>query len=268
MRFPKLTRSDWFGLIGVVGIVWSVYTFFAHRERRDLAIAYVGQPTEIVNGSFLGDAKLKVTTADGSPLTGDITAFQFAIWNAGEKAIRPVDVLDSLTICLLDTSVTLLDYRITRVSRPIVGPTLTPSGNPRRPDLKFGFRILEKGDGAIVQVIVLGSRLVRTTLCGTVEGMKEVRRESSFFRAIATTRGMALLLVAVPLPLLTAALILWVMHSARSSGRTGSQSASTARRISIWFMALFFVSLLAVITLAIRVERRNFFAIEGPSTLK
>lgn len=167
--------SFWFGIVGaVIGIISfavSVYFYQASQIKPQLTFGVHPLKTELQRPDF--DKELGFIYK-GKPLDSEsITSVQVSIWNAGTRSIRDSDVLDPFRLVMPDGSA-ILSVRAKKTSRPICG--FESLGNQE--DYKSGicrlkWRILEPGDGAVVQIIYAGSARRDPTLEGTVEGQRD-----------------------------------------------------------------------------------------------
>lgn len=110
---------------------------------------------------------------DGRELKSAINATQLAIWNAGNKPILPTDVLDSILLSF-DAPIEILGASIRKTTREIVTPNVTIVGADRNV-VNFRFKVLEPGDGAVVQVIYAGDTGARIRASGNVIGQSKIR---------------------------------------------------------------------------------------------
>ena len=164
----------WFSLFGSVattlGVVLTIYYYQAAQVKPLLTFGVHPLKTELQRPDFdkeLGFIyKGKLIESEG------ITSVQVSIWNAGTRSIRDGDVLDPFRLVMPDGSA-ILSVRTKKTSRPISGFEIL--GNQE--DYKSGicrlkWRILEPGDGAVLQVIYAGGARRDPTLEGAVEGQK------------------------------------------------------------------------------------------------
>lgn len=92
----------------------------------------------------------------GKPVTDqDVYAVQYAIWNKGNRAIRPEHVLESLEFVVTGTS-TVAEASVLRQTRALckVQALLDPAGK----SVKAEWAILEPGDGAVLQFVLVGGK--------------------------------------------------------------------------------------------------------------
>lgn len=96
---------------------------------------------------------------NGTVLKGSVTAAQVSIWNGGGEAIRQQAILDSVRI-RTKPSVPILGASIQKVSRDAIEFSLA-TNHLDAGVVPVSWKILEKGDGAVVQLIYLGTPSVK-----------------------------------------------------------------------------------------------------------
>ena len=123
-------------------------------------------------------------------IKGDVTAAQVAIWNDGTESIRPENVLSPVCI-LLHPSVTILEAKIRKVSRGVIGAAVNVS---RLTDgvVPVTWKILEHNDGAVIQLIFAGSTETDIAVDGIVEGQPTVLHVKPSHKIHSPTEQLAL----------------------------------------------------------------------------
>lgn len=158
----------------IVAIVVPLEIWAASRSGRDLVYAVnpiytrvvtAGQSSEIsvqYHGSSLGDS--------------NVTAVQVAIWNRGKESIQQEDILQAITI-RTDPPSPIWEASARTKSRDVIGLVLGNSSSSfANVELPISWRILEKNDGASIQLVYLGSDNVRISVGGVVKGVGEPKR--------------------------------------------------------------------------------------------
>jgi hypothetical protein len=168
-------HNFWFGIVGIVigiiGIVLAVYFYQASKIKPLLTFGVHPLKTELQTPDY--DKKLGFIYK-GKPVdTESITSVQVSIWNAGTRSIRDSDVLDPFLLVMSDRA-PILSVRVKKTSRPICGFELIDN----QEDYKSGtcrlkWRILEPGDGVVLQIIYAGSSRRDPTLEGALEGQRD-----------------------------------------------------------------------------------------------
>src|SRR5205823_1030419 len=131
-----------------VGVVLAIYFFIEGQRHRELL--YLVHPAKAVIVKAGQLSRLSVNL-DGKPLDTDVTAAQIAFWNQGSESIRREHVLLPFTL-RTQPPVPIIDATIRKTSRDIVQIQLDKSGL-QRGELGLSWNILERNDGAIVQLI-------------------------------------------------------------------------------------------------------------------
>jgi hypothetical protein len=160
-------------LIGILGVALAFFFYFqGKRERKPL---YVLQPTRniIVNRALAVGKRLTVLYDGQSLEAQNVTAMQCTLWNAGSEPIKASDILVPIRLSLPENT-EILDISVIRQSRPsVVNFTAIPEKGPkgeRTNAAVLSFSILEKGDGATLQLVYIGPPEAAATIDGTVVG--------------------------------------------------------------------------------------------------
>jgi hypothetical protein len=161
-----------FGAFGTLfGVGLSVYFYQASEIKPLLTFSIHPLRTELQRPDF--DKELGFIYK-GKPVESEsITSVQVSIWNAGTRSIRDSDVLEPFRLVLPDGAA-ILSARVKKTTRPICGFEILDN----QADYKSGtchlkWRILEPGDGAVLQIIYAGSGRHDPKLEGAVEGQRD-----------------------------------------------------------------------------------------------
>lgn len=199
----------WFSIFGIVattlGVVLSIYFYQAAQVKPLLTFGVHPLKTELQRPDF--DKELGFIY-NGNPVESEtITSVQVAIWNAGTRSIRDSDVLDPFHLVMPEGSA-ILSVRVKKTSRPVSGfEILGTQEDYESGTCHLKWRILEPGDGAVLQIIYAGSARRDPTLVGAVEGQKggilvEDYDINSDKKSISSTISTARLLALITLILL------------------------------------------------------------------
>lgn len=176
---PGPSRRDrfsfWFGIIGtvgtIIGIALAVYFYKVSKSKPLLTFSVHPLKTELKRPDF--DKELGFIYRSKPIGSESITAVQVSIWNAGTQSIRDSDVLDPLRILMPDGS-EILSARVKKASRAICGfECLDNREAYESGTCPVKWRILEPGDGAVLQIIYAGDAQHDPTLQGILEGQQE-----------------------------------------------------------------------------------------------
>src|SRR5215468_4769462 len=84
MIWQLFRRLDfWFGVVGVIGLVFSIYTYF-HTEKNG-SISYSIQTQKIFDPNNLRGFKL--LSPDGSAVVQAVFASELILWNSGDLSV-------------------------------------------------------------------------------------------------------------------------------------------------------------------------------------
>jgi hypothetical protein len=153
-----LTLSGWF-----LAVLMSVL-YFVDAGRTDLAYSESPSRTTIVTSSAVDGLRVSF---NGRDLRGGVSGVKLLIWNRGNRAIAPDDVLEPIRI-VSDPPVHILQVRVERRSRGAIKlGCFAPTANG---EIGLGWRILERGDAAVVSLIYAGPRDASFNIVGSVVG--------------------------------------------------------------------------------------------------
>jgi hypothetical protein len=180
-------------LIGVVGVLLAIVFFFKSQAVREPYFYSESERTVLVNRELAIGQKLSVSYAGSVSNSGDITAVQCYFWNSGRAPIHNQDILKPIKL-VLEAGSEILDVGVIRQSRPDivdfhVVPDITEDGK-RTNKASVSFRILEKGDGAALQVVYEGGPSAKVLFTGVVEGAEIKPVVSRGGRPLTTGSGL------------------------------------------------------------------------------
>jgi len=158
------------GIATLVSVPLAIYLAFMNVRKPELTYYLHPVRTKIV--ALDGDTRLQVAY-DGKDIKGNVTALQLALWNAGDEPIRRADVLDRIRFrTALGTRILRAELR--QVSRPVTGISLDETAK----DLgvvAIDWTILEKNDGAALQILFEGEPDANFLVSGTVVNQAQLR---------------------------------------------------------------------------------------------
>jgi len=154
-------------LASIISLVLAVFFYFQSQHYRELTFTMLSPPTTIVQAGQASSLRVEFR---GREIKSDVVAVQMLLWNRGRSSIRPEHVLTPVEITVASPA-SILEAKIVKQSREIVGASLSQDRSLlEKGRLPFSFKILERDDGAIVQVIFEGPREAKLNVTGTVEG--------------------------------------------------------------------------------------------------
>jgi hypothetical protein len=171
MRHPVVGVMEL--VIGLIGIMLAVLFYLGSRVERKPY--YHIEPTRnvIVNRELAVGQQLTVLLGGQSLSANNVTAMQCHFWNGGRATIRPENVLQPIKL-VLGNGAEILEVAAIRQTRPEVvkfrvSSDQGPEGK-RTNSATVTFSILERNDGATLQVVYVGGPGVSASFQGTVEG--------------------------------------------------------------------------------------------------
>jgi hypothetical protein len=165
----NIFKSPWFQgfFFFIIGVMSSSY--FTSLETRKLTF-YVNPAKAAIVSTDKSD-KLKVYF-EGKLLERNVTAVNIAFWNAGKTPIKKDEVLEKLEF-RTPKNVPILEVKLTKVSRDVVGLEIDRTKLPEG-ILPLSWKILEKNDGAVIQVIYAGTANDELSAHSVILGQEQI----------------------------------------------------------------------------------------------
>jgi hypothetical protein len=108
-----------------------------------------------------------------------VSAVQVLLWNEGKASIHPEHVLVPVQITIARPAA-ILEATLVKQNRDVVGMRLSTDDTLlQKGQLPLAFKIMEKGDCAVVQLVYVGPRDSQIEVLGTIEGQARVRNVGS-----------------------------------------------------------------------------------------
>ena len=161
----NLSAGAW-TLISLVGSIPIAAVFLWLGEKtKELSFAVSPTRPEIVRA---GIASSVTAFHNDMLITGNLSAIQFAVWNQGRDPIRqPEDILRTVTVKPA-AGMKILDAKVVNATRDEIEFSIAPPA--ANGDIVLKWRILENGDGALVQLLVVDAPDEPITVSGTIVG--------------------------------------------------------------------------------------------------
>lgn len=158
-------------IASIVGLVLAIYFYINSNYHRDFA--YIVHPAKAIVVQAGQLSRLSVTL-DGKKLSTDVTAAQIAFWNEGNAAIRSEHILQPFTL-VTSPQTRIIEATVRKKSRE---PVLIDLDTNRmdKGELGVSWNILERGDGAILQIIFTGPPSTPISINGVIEGQRHLRK--------------------------------------------------------------------------------------------
>jgi hypothetical protein len=169
-------------ICSAVSVPLALFLYFVPHERRQLYYSVAPNRSIVVNRDSASQLK---ASFDGKEITDDITIAQLVLWNDGNSSIKPEHVLEQLAVKVGDGNTAILDAVIRKQSRNAIGFGIGDPLASRNGILPLAWKILEGGDGALIQITYAGGPDVPIQVTGTVEGQKQIKDFALATRAIA-----------------------------------------------------------------------------------
>jgi hypothetical protein len=195
------TAHPWFGFIcflgavaSIIGLVFSVFPWLA-ASRKDLSFCINPVRTPIVQIAKQSDVSVSYR---GIPVIGNVTAVQIAIWNAGRERIKGDDVLRPIILHMATNQI--MEASILKTTRDVSEFQLV-SNSIVSNSIGMKWRILEKNDGALLQIVYSGGMDVPLELDGVLVGQPSPdqvtgsKRPNLFYTIVSLLVGPGMILL-------------------------------------------------------------------------
>jgi len=160
---------------------FAVFPWLA-SAKRDLSYCINPVRTPIIRAEKRSEISI---TYKGLTVIGDVTAAQIAIWNAGREPIKSEDVL-SPVVLKIPKDILVFEIRVVETNRAINAFRIESLyTNAQSICMKLNWRILERGDGALIQVIYSGSTDTPLELEGIIVGQNSPNKKASNTKSIS-----------------------------------------------------------------------------------
>jgi hypothetical protein len=194
-RFQRIFGHRFVGFAGTVASLLSVVLaiYFYIESRQTPLLTFMVNPAKAIVVKA-GEASRLTIQYDDRRITTDITAAQVAVWNAGRLSIRSQQILDPVQISL-GKGTRILEVTERKVSRPVVGMEVDRS-RLSGGTIGLSWRILERNDGAVLQLIYEGGPSTPIQFGGTIEGQPSLRVEEQALKS-PDTRQLGFIMLAI-----------------------------------------------------------------------
>jgi hypothetical protein len=195
----------------IISVPLAFYFYWQSVSRPELLYAIYPNRTTVVQVGQT--SQLRVFFRD-SPITSDVTSVQAVFWNDGRQSIKPPDVLKEIRI-VTEPRIPILEATIRQQTRDVVEFGLDTAGLAGG-EVGARFRILEKGDGAIVQFVYAGKPDHSIRVEGIIEGQGPPRQfDLSKGRAVTWPIAIAALFCASVVIIFGGAMVVMTVRTGR-----------------------------------------------------
>jgi len=171
--FKRIFSNPWIGFLGslasFIGIGLAIFFYFLSIQTPNLTYFVNPIRTSIVKQTNTSGLSILY---NNTPLNTDVSSLQIALWNAGRRPIERNDILSPIQISL-GSNTKILEATTVHTSRDVTAFSIkNDSKLPGTIDVDW--RILENGDGGVIQVIYAGKSSINPKISGTIIGQKSI----------------------------------------------------------------------------------------------
>jgi hypothetical protein len=159
-------------LIMFAGAVASIYFgFWPKSPHRELTYAIQPVRTAIVQVNQASDIGV---TYKGKPIRGDLSAAQIMIGNAGQEGIEASDIVTPITLVISNAEILECSFG----TPALQGTQFILATNLPTNHLNMQWKLLEKGDNPVIQIVYAGNRNASISLEGRIKGQGALKQVS------------------------------------------------------------------------------------------
>jgi hypothetical protein len=189
-------------LASMVALPFALFPWLA-SPRTDLSFCVYPVRTPIIQIERRSDVTVSYK---GKIVNGDVTAMQFAVWNAGREPIMAGNILAPIVLHLATNQI--MEVSILKPARDVCEFQLVTNGIVEN-RIGMSWRILERNDGAVIQIVYSGGEEVPFALDGILVGQRILHQVTTVNKE-AAYRSFLLACIAISFILLGVALTLIV----------------------------------------------------------
>lgn len=248
-RYGQLTFWNKAGFLGsmasIVAIPLALYFYLASVRTRELS--WTVQMVRTIIFDPLDTTTFSVVHNE-AVIKQRVMAVQVAIWNNGAEPIHQDDILEPIYL-LLDPPGEVLEARTRETAREVSRFDIGKEGW-KEGKVPLSWKILERGDGAVVQIIYTAEKGVDIRLKGTVEGQRSLRNSNLTGIPLIGASRRTNAILAIP----SAALVVIVMLGMSASFFLDNENRLIRRsRGRFWFVIVIWAVSMCVWVLVIYV---------------
>lgn len=169
-------------IVGLLGIILSVYFYTASKQSRELA--FIAGPNHTIfsgNTSFFDPGIKIISSSTGKEIDSNIYLNEITIWNNGNSSIRKSNILKPLKINYPHSTRVIGAFVIEQTRQDILNANVIFTENSN--SLIVSADIMEPGDGFKTQVVYASNEPKQASLEGTIEGVKNFDSEENITNA-------------------------------------------------------------------------------------
>ncbi len=160
--------NGWGFIVGAISLIFAGFTYWDGQVAPNLVTQINPFRATFISSEGINSFKVY---KDERKIEGPISAAQLVVWNAGRQPIKQSDILEPIRIHTSSGS-RIHSVQIQSVVRSVSGISAAPDATGV--GVEVTFRILEQGDGALLQIIYEGDENVTFNVTGSVVGQRSL----------------------------------------------------------------------------------------------
>lgn len=167
-------------LVGLIAVAVAIYFGLVSRKHRELVFSINPVRTKVVTAGKATDLEVLYRNEPLGDI--DITAVQLAIWNVGNESIKTEHIRKEITVTT-KPQVRILEASVRTQSYETEFNLLDSTDSKFIGKVPVSWKILERKEGASIQLLYLGTPEVDVSVEGLIEGQghpKQIEASTRF----------------------------------------------------------------------------------------
>lgn len=169
------------GIASIVAIPLALLLWKALPRHRELT--YAIQPIRTTLAQSIENIHILVSF-QGKDITNDLNVAQVMLFNAGREPIESSDIVQDISLVVSNASILAVSYSVP----PKAGTDIMLHTNAFTDRIVMHWKILEKGDKPVFQVLYAGKRDAPITLEGRIKGQESIPLSSWEYATIGVRK--------------------------------------------------------------------------------
>ena len=167
-------------VLAVVGIGLAIYFYNASKKERIPIFLAEENPKSVVNKKNISAIKgqdILITIRHNKKIrhiSDNVFVSTVYFWNSGTLSIKKSHILSKLIIAPKSKNIKIISYSLLSAARPNINK-FKLKYEPKEKGISMSFDILEKDDGASIQILYEGDSDAKFILLGALEGVRHFK---------------------------------------------------------------------------------------------
>lgn len=162
------TPGGWIAVSGIIIAILGIFIGHHISQKKPYLTMYEIQRKTIIASSLEETSDIQLFFKN-KKIKSDVVASQVVIWNAGDAYISANSILDNIELNIEPKSVDIYEARVIDTTRNVINFDLGKI-NTENNSIPISWKILEKNDGAIIQIIHSNMDDINFSISGSIIG--------------------------------------------------------------------------------------------------